>query len=137
MRYVPLLVVPFLLYNAFAFLIFGDYDADFREAYLLSVTMPSGATFTLTVATTIILLALVLLGVEVVKAARVGAGSIVDHALATILLIVFVVEFLLVRQAATGTFLVLTAIALVDLICGFAVSIRTASRDISLDSPGA
>jgi hypothetical protein len=134
MRYVPLLLIPFLLYNAFAFLIFGDYDADFREAYLLSVTMPSGATFTLSVATSIVLLALVLLGVEVVKAARVGSGSIVDHVLATALFVAFLVEFLLIRQAATGTFLVLTTIALVDLVCGFAVSIRTASRDISLET---
>ena len=88
MRYVPLLVVPFLLYNAFAFLIFADYEADFREADLFSVTMPSGAPFALTVATTIVLLALVLLGVEVVKAARIGAGSIVDHVLATALFVV-------------------------------------------------
>jgi hypothetical protein len=136
MRYVPLLLVPFLLYNAFAFLIFpdGNYDAEFREAYLLSVKMPSGATFTLTVATSVILLALVLLGAEVVKAARVGAGSIIDHLLATALFAVCLVEFLLMQQAATGTFLMLTVIALIDLVCGFAVSIRTATRDISLES---
>jgi hypothetical protein len=90
--------------------------------------------FSLTVATAIVLLALVLLGVELVKAARIGAGSIVDHVLATILLLAFVVEFLLVEQAATGTFLVLAMIALVDLVCGFAVSIRSASRDISLET---
>ena len=42
MRYVPLLVVPLLLYNAFAFFIFADYETDFREADLLKVTMPSG-----------------------------------------------------------------------------------------------
>ena len=30
MRYVPLLVIPFLLYNAFAFLIFEEPAADFR-----------------------------------------------------------------------------------------------------------
>jgi len=135
MRYVPLLFVPFLLYNAFAFLIFADYDADFREAYMLKVAMPSGASFELTVATTIVLLALILLGVELVKAARIGTGSIVDHALATLLLIAFVVEFLLVRQAATGTFLILTTIALVDLIGGFAVSIRSAARDITVTGP--
>lgn len=135
MRYVPLLVVPLLLYNAFAFLIFGaDFEADFRDAHLIQVAMPSGALFTLTVSTSIVLLALLLLGVEVVKAARIGAGSIVDHIFATILLVVFIVEFMLVRQAATGTFLILAMIALVDLICGFAVSIRTASRDISLDA---
>ena len=135
MRYVPLLAVPLLLYNAFAFLIFGDYASDFREAYMFRLPMPSGATFELTVATTIVILALLLLGVELVKAARIGAGSIVDHALATVLLLVFVVEFLLVEQAATGTFLILTTIALVDLICGFAVSIRTASRDITVAGP--
>jgi hypothetical protein len=137
MRYVPLLLFPFILYNAFAFLIFAEYQADFREAYLISVTMPSGAPFVLTVATSIILLALVLLGVEVVKAARIGAGSIVDHVLATALFVAALLEFLLIRQAATGTFLVLTVIALLDLICGFAVSIRTAVRDVSLDVPTA
>jgi hypothetical protein len=135
MRYVPLLLFPFILYNAFAFLIFADYQVDFREAYLFNVTMPSGVPFVLTVATSIIILALVLLAVEVVKAARIGAGSIVDHMLATALFVAALLEFLLVRQAATGTFLVLTVIALLDLICGFAVSIRTAIRDVSLNGP--
>ena len=68
---------------------------------------------------------------EVVKAARIGRGSIVDHVFATALFVAFLLEFVLVPQAATGTFLVLTAIALIDLVCGFAVSIRTASRDVS------
>ena len=77
---------------------------------------------------------MLLLGIEVVKAARIGAGSIVDHVFATVLLIAFVVEFLLVPQAATGTFLALTVIALIDLICGFAVSIRSATRDITLEA---
>lgn len=135
MRYVPLLLFPFILYNAFAFLIFADYQVDFRDADLFSVTMPSGAPFVLTVATSIILLALALLSIEVVKAARIGAGSIVDHVLATALFVAALLEFLLIRQAATGTFLVLTVIALLDLICGFAVSIRTAIRDVSLDVP--
>ena len=31
MRYVPLLLFPFILYNAFAFLIFADSQTDFRE----------------------------------------------------------------------------------------------------------
>ena len=134
MRYVPLLVVPFLLYNAFAFLIFENYAVDFREASMWSVTMPSGGTFTLTVAATIVLLAVLLLGIEVVKAARIGRGSIVDHVFATVLLLAFVVEFLLVPQAATDTFVILGVIALIDLLCGFAVSLRTATRDITLET---
>ena len=133
MRYVPLLVIPFLLYNAFAFLIFQDSAADFREATMFSAPMVSGASFTLTVSATVILLALLLLGIEVVKATRIGAGSIVDHILAIVLFVVMLIEFLLVRQAATSTFLVLMGIALVDLVCGFAVSLKTASRDINID----
>ena len=134
MRYVPLLLIPFILYNAFAFLIFADFQTDFREAYLLNVTMPSGATFVLTVSTTILLLALVLVGVEMVKAARIGAGSVVDHALAALLFIGALAEFLFVRQAATGTFLVLTMIALVDLVIGLAVSVRSAPREVVVES---
>jgi hypothetical protein len=131
MRYVPLLVIPLLLYNAFAFLIFEDPAVDFRDAVMFSMTMPSGALFTLTVSATIVLMALLLLGVEVVKATRIGSSSVVDHVLATIVFIVFLVEFLLVPEAATSTFMVLMAIALIDLVCGFAVSLKSATRDVS------
>lgn len=132
MRHIPLLVAPFVIYNILAFFIFSDSAVDYREAAVGSIPMASGVTFTLSVSTTLILLALLLLAVEVVKAARIGRGSITDHVLATALFVVFLVEFLLVPQAATGTFVILTAIALVDLICGFAISIRTATHDVTV-----
>jgi hypothetical protein len=133
MRHIPLLFIPFLLYNAFAFLIFEDYQLDFREAAMVTIPMMSGAVFTLTVGATIVLLALIVLAVEVVKATRIGSASIVDHILATALLIVFLLEFLLVPEGATSTFFLLLVIALIDLICGFAVSIRSAARDVAID----
>ncbi len=131
MRHVPLLVIPFLIYNLLAFLIFADSQVDYRAAEIGSIAMASGATFTLSVSAALILFSLLLLAVEVIKAARIGRGAITDHVLATVLVIAFLVEFLLVPEAATGTFVVLMAIALVDLVCGFAVSIRTATRDVS------
>jgi hypothetical protein len=130
MRHIPLLVIPFLLYNAFAFLF--PENPDVREPSLFSVTLVSGGVFTLTVGATIVLVALALLAVEIVKATRVGSSSIVDHVLATALFVVFLLEFILIRQAATDTFFILMAIALVDLVCGFAVSIRSATRDVSV-----
>jgi hypothetical protein len=133
MRYVPLLFIPFLLYNAFAFLVFENAEVDFREAIMFSVPIVSGATFSLTVSATIILMAVMLLGFEVVKAARIGSGSIADHMLATALFVLFLLEFLLVPEAATSTFAILMAIALVDLVCGFAVSLKSATRDVSLN----
>jgi hypothetical protein len=132
MRYIPLLAIPFLLYNAFAFLIFAGNAGEFAAATMFrNVPMVSGATFSLSVGATIVLMALLLLAVEVVKATRIGASSVVDHVLATVLFVIFLLEFLLVPQAATDTFLVLMAIALVDLVCGFAVSLRSAARDVT------
>jgi hypothetical protein len=132
MQYVPLLIIPIILYNIFAFLIFGNYEAGFREASLFTVTMVSGARFSFTVSASIILMALVLFGAEVLKATRITPGAVGDHVLATIIFVVCLLEFLLIREGATNTFLVLTAIALLDLICGFAVSLRSATRDINL-----
>ena len=132
MRNVPLLLVPFLLYNAFAFLIFTDYAAGFSGATIFTVPMASGTEFALTVSAAIIVMALVLLGFEVVKATRVGSNNVVDQVFATALFVVFLLEFLFVRQAATSTFLILMAIALVDLVCGFAVSLKAAHRDVTV-----
>ena len=132
MHNVPLLVVPFLLYNAFAFLIFDDPAAGFAQAALFTVPMVSGTTFTLTVSATIVMMALFLLVFEILKSTRVGRGAIADHVLATVLFVVALIEFLLVPEAATSTFLILMAINVVDLVCGFAVSLRSATRDVTI-----
>lgn len=132
LQYVPLLAVPFLLYNAFALLIFSDAQTGFAQEGIFTVAMVSGATFTLTVSAAIVIMALVLLVFEVLKATRIGTGAVADHVLATVLFVAFLLEFLLVRQAATSTFLILMAISLVDLVCGFAVSLRSAARDITV-----
>jgi hypothetical protein len=133
MRHVPLLLVPFLLYNAFAFLIFESYETGFASATVFTVPLVSGADFSLTVSAAIILMALVLLCFEVVKATRVGESNVVDQLLAIALFVAFLLEFLLVPQAATSTFLILMGIALVDLVCGFAVSLKSAHRDVTFE----
>ena len=44
------------------------------------------------------------------------------------------VEFILVRQAASSTFFILLIISFVDVLGGFAVSLRSAQRDFSVES---
>lgn len=128
----PLLLIPVLLYNVFAFLIFPDWERGFATASLFTIPMVSGAVFTFTVSAAITLMALVLLAAEVIKAARIGGATVTDHLLATILFVAVLLEFIFVRQAATSSFFVLLAVCFIDLICGFAVSLRTATRDISI-----
>lgn len=50
-----------------------------------------------------------------------------------ILFVVALLEFLLVTACGTDVFLLLTALTLIDVISGFAVSLSTARRDISIN----
>jgi hypothetical protein len=67
------------------------------------------------------------------KATRIGNRSIVDHLLSLILFIGMLAEFMMVEKAATSTFLLLLTLSFVDVIAGFAVSLRTSQRDITLE----
>lgn len=126
----PLLVVPFALYNIVAFLLRGFVWTD----PMMQVAMISQATFALSWGDGLIVVALGFLFLEIVKATRMSRRSIVDHVLSLLLFIAMLVEFLLVKEAATATFFLLLAIAFVDVIAGFTVSLRTAQRDVSFET---
>jgi hypothetical protein len=79
------------------------------------------------------LFGILILFVEIVKATRLGSRSIVDHLLSLILFLVMLGEFMIVRQAATATFLLLLTLSFVDVIGGFSVTIRSSQRDIALE----
>jgi hypothetical protein len=61
--------------------------------------------------------------------------TIIVHMLAAVLFAAMLVEFLLVKQAATATFFLLLLLSFVDMLAGFTISIRTAQRNIEIDSP--
>lgn len=126
----PLMLVPFVVYNLFAYMEDGfDWRGD-----VFTATMVSGATWAMTYGDLIVILSLALLFLEVVKSTRIGAGSIVDHLLSTAVFVLFLVEFLLLSKAASSTFFILMVIAFIDVIAGFTVTIRAARRDFSLGS---
>ena len=94
--------------------------------------LPSGADFFLTFGDVFVILGLVGLFFEVIKSARLGAGTIVDHMLSTATFIIALILFLLVQAFGTPAFLMLTVMALVDVVAGFTVSIFSARRDFSV-----
>ncbi len=129
---IPLLIIPFTLYNLFA-LIMG-YDAATFATAVYQVQMLSGATWTITLSDVMIAVGLFFLFLEILKATRPAKRSIVDHMLSTVLFIAALVEFLLVHQVGTSTFALLILMMLVDVVAGYSVSIRSAGRDVSLDN---
>ena len=94
--------------------------------------MLSGANWTMNLGDLFIVIALVILFFEIIKATRPGSRALLDHMFSMVLFIVFIVEFLLLPGAATQIFFILMMIAFIDVVAGFAVSIRTASRDLSI-----
>jgi hypothetical protein len=125
----PLLLIPFAIYNMIAFLTPGVA----WTAQVATVHMMSGQDWTLTWEDLLLAFAILLLAVEIIKSTRMGMRSIVDHVLAMALFIVMLVEFLLVQRAGTSTFFLLTMIALVDVLVGFIVSIRSSQRQVEIE----
>ena len=125
----PLLVITFAIYNMIAFLTPGlTWTASIATIHLVS-----GQDWTVTPEDIIVAFAIVLLGVEVIKATRMGIRGLMDHVLSMVLFIVMLVEFLLVQRAGTSTFFILMVISLVDVLAGFIITARTAQRDIQID----
>ena len=125
----PFLIVVILIYNLIVFL-----SATALGDTVLSVPMMSGAVLGVTIGDLVVLLGLVVLFIEVLKSARAAASTILDHMLSTAVFIVALVEFLIVRQAGTAVFLIITSICLIDVVAGYTVSIRSARRDIAFDN---
>lgn len=128
---IPLMIVPFVLYNLIMLGFAGNGVSDLGEM-LISLQMMSGAAWTMSWGDVLIVIALVLLFIEVLKATRTGSWSVIDHMFSMLVFVAFLVEFLLVREAATQVFFILMVIAFVDVIAGFSVSIRSAGRDVSI-----
>lgn len=128
----PLLVIPFAIYNIIAFLLPGlPWSQEVTRVHMIS-----GTDWTLTPGELLIGLSVILLLFEMLKATRLSTRTIVDHVLSTLLFIGMIVEFLLVPQAASGTFFLLLVISFVDVAGGFTITIRTAQRDITVEEAG-
>lgn len=132
LQFIPLPGVVILIYNLF---ILGGNIAGKLNTVWVQFGLPSGAPFELTAGQFLIVLAVIALYVELVKATRTGSASIIDHGVSLFVFGLFLVEFVAVQGCGTGTFLVLGLIALLDVVAGFTISIVAARRDLSVNPP--
>lgn len=124
----PLLALPVIAYNLIVFFAPLPWSSE-----LFSLGMVSGARWTFAFGDLIVVSALVLLFFEILKATRTGTISILDHVLSTILFIICLIEFILVAEAATSVYFLLTAITLIDVVAGYSVTITAARRDFGVE----
>jgi hypothetical protein len=128
----PLLLIPFAIYNIVAFIL--QLPPDIWTGQAAVVPMMSGQVWKLTWEDTFLALSIFLLWIEIIKSTRAGNRVIMDHVLAMLLFVAMLVEFLLVKSAGTSTFFLLVVIGLVDVLAGFIIGIRGATRQVEFDN---
>lgn len=99
---------------------------------IFDVQLMSTAIWSPTGGDLLLMLGVVFLYVEVLKATNAGDASIIDHALSTFVFIIFLIEFIIVKNAGTSTFIILALMSLLDVIAGFTITISSARRDFSV-----
>jgi len=98
---------------------------------LLNIGLPSGTAFVLTVSELLLAISTVVLFFEIMNATSARSSSILNHGLSMVVFIACGLIFLFVPGFGTGTFVIITLMALVDVIAGYSISILTARRDMT------
>jgi hypothetical protein len=84
----------------------------------------------------IVLVSLVLLFVEIVKATRTTSREIINHALSMLTFVVALVCFVALKGFSTSTFFLILMMNLFDVVAGYTISIIAAEHDLGLGRAG-
>lgn len=123
--------VPLIGCVAAVYAILAFVSADLPARQLAAVNLPSGAVWAISLGDLLLLLSVIGLYFEVLKATRTSQASVLDHILSLFSFVGCLVGFLLAASLGTSTFLVIMVMALFDVIAGFTITISTARRDFA------
>lgn len=128
---IPLSMIVLLAYNV---LVLASSPTNYLpDEIVAQFQIPSsGATLTITWNILFVLIGIAVLYIEILKSTRASMQAVLDHVLSLCVFVVYLIELLVWREMGSATFLILTMLALVDVIAGFTVSLSTAQRDITL-----
>lgn len=128
----PLLLVPILIYGLVA-LTSGDAGtAASLKSSIFGIPMMSGGRWIFTLGDFVLLVGLITLFIEILKAARTKSDAIVNHSFSMLLLLVAVISFLVVPGFGTSVFFLLAIMCVLDVVAGPIVSIVAARRDFGV-----
>ncbi|MGB0747785.1 MAG: hypothetical protein ACPGO3_03475 [Magnetospiraceae bacterium] len=123
-RVFPLLSITLILYNGAVFLAGADIAGSIG-----TITLFSGAEWTLTLGDLLIMVSVALLFAEILKSTSTRNTALLDHGLSFLVFVVALVEFLIVPACGTSVFFIFLLMSALDVIGGFTVSMTSARRD--------
>ena len=138
LRIFPLMIVPIVLYMFFAFGggVTGHDDIFRLLGHGIDVRMFSGDIWHFSLGDLLVLVALMMLFVEIVKATRTTAREIINHALSMLAFVVAIICFITLKGFSTSTFFLITIMSLFDVVAGYTISIVAAEHDLGLGRAG-
>lgn len=128
----PLLAIPVLFLNFMVITGLAGASEEFKgwlASTLFTIHGLSGDSWSLSPGDLIIVVGLVFLFVEIIKSTRTDAISLINHAIAALTFVLFLLEFLIVKGFMNSTFFILMMMQLVDVIAGYTVTVVAAKRD--------
>ncbi|HQU70895.1 MAG TPA: hypothetical protein PKV71_01790 [Calditrichia bacterium] len=130
---VPLFAILLIFYNAlFAFTRVNRPDIDLLNYALANFTLPSGEIWFLTGQDALIIIGLIVLYIELVKATSASDTSIIEHVFSMMVFLAYLFEFLFFPYVADSAFLILCVMSLIDVLAGFTISVISARRDLTV-----
>ena len=123
----PLMAIVIIIYNIVVYL-----TGLSMESQITTITLVSGAIWTIAVGDLIVFVALMLLFFELINSTKTGTSTIVNHGLSMLVLLIALVEFIVLPPFGTSIFFALVLLALFDVIAGFTVTITAARRDFTV-----
>ena len=132
LRLLPLTLLPFLTYNFLAFTLAGREAGQWFTTPRFDVPLPLGGVWSVSVGDLLLFMTLAVLFVELLKSTSTATVVMMDHMLATLIFIVCLVQFLVVYRCGNSVFFAIMIAALIDVVAGFSISMRVASRSIGI-----
>jgi hypothetical protein len=128
---IPLLVFPLIVYNLVVMTGWAPRlgTSAWLNDPIFTVSMFSGDAWGVSFADVFMGASLLLLFVEIVKATRTDAMSIINHGLSMLLAVVCIIQFITVQGFSNSVFFMLTLMTILDVVAGFTVTIVAAKRD--------
>ena len=134
LRVLPLIVIPFIVYNVVVLLAGNAAAEDVLNRVLFKLPMMNGTLWVFKWSDLIVLITMICLFIELIKSTYTSTSSMIDHGLSMVVFIICLIEFILVPKAVTSTFFVILIATLIDVVAGYTIGIRTARRDLSIGS---
>jgi hypothetical protein len=138
LRIFPLLLVSVVVYNVLA-LAHGLAGHAQMEAFLadhITFHMFSGDDWDFSIADSLILLSLMMLFFEVIKATRTTRRELLNHGLSVLTFVAALVEFITLRGFSTSVFFFIMIMAAFDVVAGYTISIVAAEHDLGFGRAG-